>query len=794
LVLSNESSLSIASRFGFQSGGFAAYQTTDIDDLTPTDDNSYASSIYYDRESKLAYVTGSTYSRFWDSLQQGNPQDNQNTHIGKSDCFLAVLKIPYSSNDDAELNMELLHTNRYGKTDIDEACSSLSVVPDGKDKARVVAMGHTEHGGFLTSLRPFGSSTSTVYGFLLDMNFDLSSSKNGSIESITGNVSGGTLLNYLPVQYPVEVTSNPKPVQNDDKNALYVASLSSYTTKVNDQNPLLQDDHPDITTGGGLDYPYYGSDFKVSLHKMIPKTQEQMNAELEWANLVNSVMPDANAEEFLESITEGWTKIYGPQKPTEGELMLQVADLVYVPNKYEGNRIDFLLMVGSTNGAGDAFGGDSSGVSPHGFITKIDPMTGDVAAPLNDDFTATLSIGQNTKIKGICFDRENDDVDVFYVVGVTNDLLDENISEDGISKTVDGSISAHAFMAKINLDTLEIIWVRQFGAVNGNDVTGFGCDVPTSGDYVFMGGTVLNSDVIRLANKDDAQNGYQGGLETAGNDDIFVGSFSATDGSLIFMRQIGTSQDDSLAKANGISCDENGNAIIFGNSRGSMMRWRGYTTTDSIEIAASDVFIASIGKSQGAMRSTAESLKRDVVNPKPEQPSYSRSKIGFFEVFALLVGSMAVVLYGSSAYIKFKRENGSGDMNERVVEYLERFDDDSTEIHIRHSATGGIHGVYDFSKKKSSSLLPSETSFDNRSMSSSSLHQRNSLRFPRNSEMSRTSEFEREGTRIGLGSFSRSSWEREGDIRPPKLAFASSNIGSLSDVQLDDDDSHSHII
>jgi len=88
-----------------------------------------------------------------------------------------------------------------------------------------------------------------------------------------------------------------------------------------------------------------------------------------------------------------------------------------------------------------------------------------------------------------------------------------------------------------------------------------------------------------------------------GGTDIFVASYKTSDGTLNFLRQIGSSKDDTPARGNGgIAVDRIGNAIVVGNTRGSLMRKRDvaeYIFGQGGSEAASDVFIMSLERDTG---------------------------------------------------------------------------------------------------------------------------------------------------------------------------------------------------
>merc|ERR1712176_1584970 len=129
----------------------------------------------------------------------------------------------------------------------------------------------------------------------------------------------------------------------------------------------------------------------------------------------------------------------------------------------------------------------------------------------------------------------NDDTS-FYVVGGTEGRLQK--AKD-IPETNPGS--THAFILKINAETLQTMWAIQVGARrNGSDNDGkpttakaFDCSVQD--DSVYFGGIV--DDGAGVVYKNIARN-------SLGGDDIWLASVDVNDANLNWMIQVGSDADD----------------------------------------------------------------------------------------------------------------------------------------------------------------------------------------------------------------------------------------------------------
>lgn len=712
--------------FGFQSG----YQFKNSNGAV--DGYSYGSSLHYDKANNLLYVTGGTYWSYWDNAGQVLSDASRAKYMKHSDCFIGVFKVPMKTERQSNNVPQVMFADRFGVESVHETCSAITLMNgvsgDGNGMVNVVMAGHTEENGFLTSLRPFGSPKSTMYGFLLNMNFKLD--KNDKrVASVKRNSDGGMLFNDETTQYPVAVTSNPN---DTSSNEVYIVTLASRSKTSNDYSQLSK---PDLTAAGGVEEPPYGTNFDIVLQKIVQKDADEISYELKEAQYHDgSEEQEAGVDDTLKS---GWTQVFSLTNPeyssssrmlktTDGSgslrTFVRVADLKYVPYTNNEGKDDHLILAGTTNGYGAAFGRTVGGanvhVPHHGFVTKLST---------EGDIVATQSIHINGKfvsIKGICFDTSNGNGVDLFVVGDTNGKLDESMTSHDVSASSSGRFGKHAFLTKLDFSTLDIIWSRQIGGKGGLDVTGYGCAVNKSDKRVYMTGTVKSGGDLHVLQKDINDSDGRVHAESAGGDDIFVANFNMDNGKTIFMKQMGTSQHDSIAKGNGIVVDKNGDAIIMGNTKGSMMRWRGDGAL-AADGDPYDVFIMSVSK-DGETRVISEVSKsngsggggdgEDDSIPGSGDGVDSQGALEGFEIFAIIVASVILfvtVLYVGYARIGFERSSGINN-SERIINYVRDFDDNDVRLHVRHSATGGVHGIYSPIKSRKTfleeDLLDSELS------------------------------------------------------------------------------------
>lgn len=147
-----------------------------------------------------------------------------------------------------------------------------------------------------------------------------------------------------------------------------------------------------------------------------------------------------------------------------------------------------------------------------------------------------------------------------------------------------------------------IVWTTQLFAtvdnisLEGGMTEAFGCHViDQDKSKIYLAGTVYNGGTM-----DSAQ-------RSGGGDDVWVAQLNSDDGSLRWIRQIGSSGDDRLARTNGIEVDVNGHAIVFGETNGELYRNRGGEKIRTDDGTSADVFITTLDFDSGMSESTVES-------------------------------------------------------------------------------------------------------------------------------------------------------------------------------------------
>jgi len=562
--------------YGYQSGN-------SMDDVNSQEgrSNSYAGGMSLQGE--VIVITGSTY----DPLAFGsNPfesaagastttGDNAMTTTSKSDCFLAFLELP-TLTQSPDIAVE--YKERLGAPHLPEACQAVVANPD---EEKMYVVGTSVPGGLLTDIRQVGSTAAEMYGTVLD--FQVSQDT---------KLKGGRLLRGAKgANYPVGQVLN----QNDD--SLYVAYALTESKALN----AWDSNAPPYLNVGTQSQPNYieyrpvgRSGISVEIQKLVPT-----NAPLDPNKLKKTLDVD-------------WTQEYASM-----DNLLDVTPTALIqPND------EVLVFAGYTKGFGPAIGGleqpqDDS--SYNGFVTKVDAKSGTVlgsmriASPENkDDFVA-----------GMCYDGDGN----VYVTGYTKGGIVANGFEPIIDDK-EGIVGYTAFIQSIELDTMTANWSRQIAVdihevgtiYHPPDIMGVACEVvedvvaeeQKAYPLVYMAGNI--GPYATLNNGNPKPGGY----------DIFIAQFDTNDGGEVFLKEFGSSMDDILAPRNGLAVDNEGNAIILGNTRGSFQRQK----TDE-QGGFSDIFLMSIGREDGKIKvavdqsggSSPPSVDEGPTIPAPTEPA-----------------------------------------------------------------------------------------------------------------------------------------------------------------------------
>lgn len=241
--------------------------------------------------------------------------------------------------------------------------------------------------------------------------------------------------------------------------------------------------------------------------------------------------------------------------------------------------IPALVVAGSTRALGQAYG-EAEGDDEDGFVALLDMENGNLID------SKRFGTAEDDVVTGIC-DAPNDS-DSFYIVGATKgDMYLDDYQGFKNLPPVAGSLSA--FISKIDINTLKPIWTQQFGALNGENLAGAyatGCVV--SGNKVYVAGGVQGGAEMIL--------GPDVTLSSKGGDDIWVAQLQVPTGTVNWMEQDGTPEDDNLSRNGGVTVDSEGNVVLYGDTKGSLYRTRDASEDPDVV----DVFVMILDAKDGA--------------------------------------------------------------------------------------------------------------------------------------------------------------------------------------------------
>lgn len=471
-------------------------------------------------------------------------------------------------------------------------------------------------GGFLHSL----SENSPVeqwgraYGFMVDFDLSLTLDEtftttlpnDTTFHNAYGALLGGHVLESSPLVYPTAMAQNKR-----DPNIVYVVSMHS-----DDDAPLMNPEYKpgeivrevdftlreraDMTFGGAGTsgskivggVPKYGSNFFVKVQQLTVTPYQQL--------MDVDPTPDEQVKQTMES---GWG--FGFKLNDADDV--RPSAIVFVKGRTPND--DILLLGGTTRKDGS----DGQTEELDGFITKLIPpaptpiadmTTGD--SPENaiiedESIHPTKRIdsttGRDETVTAICLpppDPVDGIISHAYVVGsITADRGHGPSQPHGHDPNL-------AYILKLRLDDLSTVWKEQIPSIfprpgMGGDVLGEGCAVSPDGKMVYLSGTIdggsaLNPGLTQNINGERIQ-------PVGGTSDVFVVAFDVDFGNVQWAKQLGTVFEDKLARGGGVACDNEGNVIIMGSSRGGLQRYR--SPEDAAKSMASDVFVMSLSRTNG---------------------------------------------------------------------------------------------------------------------------------------------------------------------------------------------------
>lgn len=534
-----------------------------------------------------------------------------------------------------------------------------------KNGNKVFLSGYAETGGVLEELLNYASVVpSKQHGMIVDINYEIPTDE---VEIV-----GGRVLQDTAVVNPVALETRP------GESDVYVVSMSTDETGEN----------PDYNSEVDPQQFYpYGNNFQMTISRL------SMNGAL------------YEEETVQNSLDESWTKQYSTSGDNDGVFVSGVAKLTD----------DTLIVVGSTSGYGAAFGSTiSKGTDTDGFITKIHPVTGAIRLDPNDprhQSSVRVESLENKEdfVTGMCYDPT--ETKYFYVVGSTSGSLNGLVS-DG---------NTRGFLMKVDALSLMPVWTEEIAAIPSDgvqtQVEGVSCAITPDGSEIYVSGVVKDNAVLALS----------GTTTSFGGDDVYVAKYHTLDGEKLFVRQVGSVADDSLAVRGSLATDTEGNAILVGNTEGSMFRERG---SDETDVARMDVFAMTFARSDGTYVFPIDHPEYTDLNPVPTVPSQPNSspvderfpdlpEIPEFPELPEPEDTPTIIVPGPGVEVESKgsgrglvlglvtmftlailstylyiRRSQKESVTERdaVLHYLHGFDVE--DVDLKHSATGGWHCSY----------------------------------------------------------------------------------------------------
>ena len=513
--------------------------------------STFAGGMTYDKEQNRLFLTGGTYARGFFLPESSSYQIKGNMN---SDCFFTAIQLVNSTSDEMDV-AQWKQPMRLGYVRDIEACSTAHYLAD-HDRIFLAASASGQSFGTTDAQGDSlpQSTDVTLFGEVISLSLD----HVYNIAPIIPQhyIFGGHGFFNAEVSYPFAITS-PINLQNstmnatirrddefpDSTEAIYVASLYSkyggqWTKDLN-------------TTEIDISSPYIdGNVWGIAIQKIKISRSNATDK--------NSLLADVPHMERV------WSK----NIETTDFQKLQATDMIYVN--------DVLLLAGSTYDFGPEFAGEertyTSNQDYDGFLIKIDPSTGEMKASNGTDEKMKVRIQSDFEvddiIHGICLHPAKNVTGIVpfvYVVGSTANELD-----------LSGNITGGGFIMQIDLYTMEVMWKDKIPGLN---IDATDCAVTIDGQWVYVIGHALNNAALH-------------GWTSNGGDDVWIRQYGAISGQPRWEEQIGSTNDESLAKGGAIVVDNDNNAIIYGNTRGSI----GRTRLDDLRIpdTTNDIFVMTV--------------------------------------------------------------------------------------------------------------------------------------------------------------------------------------------------------
>ena len=507
----------------------------------PSSGAMYAGGMFLDKGDDTLYITGIHYNNNILSDKFQKEFTGQSPSTEKSSCFIASMRLE-PDDYSAVYQFGGIGDYRSSVNDVDqESCMALTL----RKPSQIVVIGSKE---------PGSSGSPPIEGSLSV--FDRNAVKSKKISETTLVDQDQAMTQLI---YPLAITSDSK-----ESDFIYVAVLASKDAQDNT-----------ASVGGGkypdwLKHQRYGSAFDMHVSKL--KLTQGNGAEF-----------DGIAMGTITASKE-WTSEFPLDNPND---RVFVGGIIH---KQTSNNKNLVIVVGSTRGSGKGYG-VSDGNDEDGFVTVIDASDGNTLG-----FGAREGSDEDDIVTGVCDDPN--DPDHFFIVGATEGSMGGQQSR--LASVVVPTESLQPFLRQIKADRsssdADNLWTMQWAVTRGSISkpaygSAIGCAV--DGRYVYVAGTIENgASLVQGETVVDSQ----------GGDDVWVAKIDKKSQKVQWITQLGSDSDDRLARYGGISIDNAGNPIIYGDTNGEIYRIRDSSEDDSVE----DVFAMSLDQDTGKILNNNE--------------------------------------------------------------------------------------------------------------------------------------------------------------------------------------------
>jgi len=700
---------------GFQSG--------------PSPGSFYSGGMKYNSETNTVFMTGSHYNTDLNPHDGSNNDLMQGTELdGASSCYVASLdfeKLFSNTNDKLPTFHSLSSWESYGNPGAIETCSALDMKnTDNSNKNNLYVVGSVGEGG--------------MFAEGLKMEGLLSVLDSETLEFLDATLFKSAEDPTVRMVYPVDILHDRAGA------AVYIAALTStddveneLPTTGNTKEPNWQDIHK------------YGSSTDITIIKIRVKPGEKPEAQ--W---VQHFPVDLESD--------------GVTRPPVfvGGLLVQK----------DTNGIKHLLVSGSTRGTGTGYGdAEADSKDEDGFIMQLDPNDGTVLrekrhkGEVYEFENKREGTGSDDFIRGMCKGSKHAS-DTFYIVGGTKGDMTTN--DQGIQNDINGIDNDAGFQFGIGVENkyrdlwardeslmpflrqvsfsndLSPNWTTQWAAMPDVTSSSSTKQLPTA---AYAMDCVIDEDIGAIYIVGDVLKGgkmSQGDVEMTnqGGDDIWVAKVDETTGNVYWLTQLGSMDNEKLARYGSIAINADGNVLVYGDTYGNMYRQRG--ANESSE--TSDMFLMTVdgptgavldnfylgGTSSASVATTINGVPDGTINhdhvasdddddiaPVPAPPERTAAPIEATDIewedpdtsknsnnnnnsnnvtekkkskAGLVFGIIAVIFGGIGAFVFFYsrqiQKKSAESQKTSIFSCLQKFDVE--DIDLRRSPPGGWHGTY----------------------------------------------------------------------------------------------------